>query len=145
MLWSMRSVLRWSLAAGVIVGALCASASVWGLGDHDSRASDGRSAVPAVGDPRRIEIVEVPRVVGVDDSFARRLIAETHLRLGEVRLEPSDAPWGSVIYQSVSAGSSVPTGTAIDLVIAKGSVPQPCRLYWCATGDGWALDDATAD
>ena len=79
-------------------------------------------------------LVEVPRIIGLHPSFARRLIDSSDLVIGRVRLEPSDRPWGSVIYQSVSPGTTVAAGTTIDVVLAKGSVPRPCRIYWCSTG-----------
>jgi hypothetical protein len=89
-------------------------------------------------EPAGRAVVEVPLLVGVDDSFAKHLLQMTHLVPGEVRLERSDAPWGSVIGQSIGAGASVRAWTTVDLVLAKGSVPEPCRLYWCSTGAGAA-------
>lgn len=84
---------------------------------------------------RSTTFVLVPSVVGSDDGFAKYLLLRTHLRPGRIRLEPSIEPWGSVIAQSVAPGSSVRAWTRVDLVLAKGSAPQPCRLYWCATFD----------
>jgi hypothetical protein len=84
---------------------------------------------------RTTSFVLVPSVIGSDDGFAKYVLLRTHLRPGRIRLEPSVRPWGSVIAQSVAPGSSVRAWTRVDLVLAKGSVPQPCRLYWCATFD----------
>lgn len=82
----------------------------------------------------RTTLVAVPRLIGADDSFAKHLLELTHLRLGRLRLEHSSQPWGSVLWQSIAPGAAVRAGTPVDLVLAKGSVPKPCRVYWCATG-----------
>jgi hypothetical protein len=97
-----------------------------------SATSSAREASVVDAEPR---LVEMPLVIGADDSFARHLLELTHLRLGRVRLEPSSRPWGSVLSQSIAPGAAVREGTRVDLILAKGSVPQPCRLYWCASGD----------
>jgi hypothetical protein len=82
----------------------------------------------------RTTLVAVPQMIGADDSFAKHLLELTHLRLGRLRLEHSSQPWGSVLWQSIAPGAAVRAGTRVDLVLAKGSVPKPCRRYWCATG-----------
>jgi hypothetical protein len=86
------------------------------------------------GDADAGTLVAVPRMIGVDDSFAKHLLELTSLRLGRLRLEDSSRPWGSVLRQSIAPGATVYAGTRVDLVVAKGSVPKPCRVYWCATG-----------
>lgn len=78
-------------------------------------------------------LIEMPRLIGVDDSFAKHVLELADLRTGTIRLEPSLRPWGSVIGQSVAPGTSVTRGARVDLVLAEGSVPEPCRLYWCST------------
>jgi hypothetical protein len=120
-----------ALALLIVAGAWWS----WG-GRHEGdprrgTAQSTRLQPSAAQEPTR---TEVPRVIGLHAAFAKRMLASTHLVPGRVRLEPSDQPWGSVIYQSVSPGTSVLAGTTVDLVLAKGSVPRPCRLYWCATG-----------
>lgn len=79
-------------------------------------------------------LVQVPRVTGLHSSFAKYLLRDTNLRPGRIRLESSPEPWGSIISQSIAPGSPVRFRTHVDLVVAKGSVPRPCRLYWCSTG-----------
>jgi hypothetical protein len=109
------------------------------------RASPGVAPAPATSasrDPSQVgagpQLVSVPLMIGTDDSFAKHLLALTNLRLGRLRLEASSRPWGSVLSQSIPPGAAVRAGTRVDLVLAKGSVPKPCRIYWCAT-------DANAD
>jgi PASTA domain len=68
--------------------------------------------------------VLMPDVVGLDDGFATHVLQVTPLRLGDVRLKPSAKPWGSVLSQSIPAGASVPRRTRVDIVLAKGVLPE---------------------
>jgi len=112
------------------------------LGLWWSWGGDGHERIPpaaaTVSEPATVEPllpsgrVEVPLLVGIDDSFARHVVTDARLLVGRVRLEPSPAPWGSVIGQSLVAGSVVREGTPVDLVLAQGSIPEPCSLQWCA-------------
>jgi beta-lactam-binding protein with PASTA domain len=86
-------------------------------------------------------LVQMPRLVGVDDSFAKHVLERNGLRTGTIRLESSTSPWGSVIGQSIAPGEPVAPGARVDLVLAKGSVPEPCRLYWCSTRTGRYEED----
>jgi PASTA domain-containing protein len=104
----------------------------------DASGSPSPTAAPARA------LVVVPRLIGVHDSFARHLLELTHLRPGRVRLVSSEEPWGSVLNQSIAPGVEVRPGTRVGLVLAKGSAPEPCRLYWCATSFGRALGEANA-
>jgi hypothetical protein len=127
--------------AGLVALVLIGVWTSWAGSSRERDAPGGSDASPAADRSEDdVALVEVPRLVGVHDSFARHLLQMTHLRPGRIRLERSAEPWGSVIFQSVAPGSPVPPGTRVGLVLAKGSVPQPCRLYWCAT----SLEDAAA-
>ncbi len=109
-------------------------------GDHRVSVSDASGSPASTAAPARA--VVVPRLIGVHDSFARHLLELTHLRPGRVRLVASEEPWGSVLHQSIAPGVEVRPGTRVDLVLAKGSPPEPCRLYWCATSFGRAPGEA---
>ncbi len=66
--------------------------------------------------------VEVPEVVGQSEAEARGSLRAAGLRVGAVtkREEPGQAA-GAVLSQSPSAGSSVSSGEAVSLVVAKAS------------------------
>jgi hypothetical protein len=110
----------------------------WALPPPERLRRDEPSHLPAPGPviPSHAHnaLVEMPMLIGVDDSFAKHVLELAHLRTGTIRLESSTRPWGSVIGQSIAPGASVPREASVDLVLAKGSVPEPCRLYWCSTG-----------
>lgn len=113
-------------------------------GDHRPRAEASAPVVASSTATSAPVLVAVPRLIGVHDSFARHLLELTHLRPGRVRLVSSEEPWGSVLNQSIAPGVEVRPGTRVGLVLAKGSAPEPCRLYWCATSFGRALGEANA-
>ncbi len=66
--------------------------------------------------------VEVPRLVGTDIDEAQRLLEEAGLSLEEY-LEADSAPAGTVVYQDIEPGTSVPPGTAIAVVVSTGPDP----------------------
>jgi hypothetical protein len=125
------------VALGLVV--LIAVWRSW-LAPFAERAGSDPTPAPAISASRetgdadtRPGLVTVPLMIGTDDSFAKHLLELTRLRLGRVRLERSSRPWGSVLSQSIMPGAAVRSGTRVDLILARGSVPQPCRMYWCAT------------
>jgi eukaryotic-like serine/threonine-protein kinase len=65
--------------------------------------------------------VHVPNVAGDSQSGAEAALTAVGLSVGTVGQQISTATVGSVIAQSPAAGSSVGTGTKIDLTIAKAS------------------------
>jgi PASTA domain len=71
-----------------------------------------------------VERVAVPRVVGIRLENAKDLLKETDVQVNVVR-KYSSKPSGTVLSQSVSAGTEVRPGRTIRLVISKGPKPQP--------------------
>jgi hypothetical protein len=80
--------------------------------------------------------VLVPDIAGLDDGFATHVLQVTTLRLGDVRLKPSAKPWGSVLSQSIPPGASVRPRTRVDIVLAKGVLPQELAGSVDASGAG---------
>ena len=62
--------------------------------------------------------VLVPNVVSVQVTDARKTLIEKELAIGSARVEEARASPGSVLRQSIAAGTRVTIGTAIDLVTA---------------------------
>ncbi|MCL2057059.1 MAG: Stk1 family PASTA domain-containing Ser/Thr kinase [Oscillospiraceae bacterium] len=62
--------------------------------------------------------VDVPNLEGLNVENAQRLLEMAGLRLGEVMIEPSDKPTGTIISQEPGSGRR-PEGTAIDVVISE--------------------------
>jgi beta-lactam-binding protein with PASTA domain len=73
--------------------------------------------------------VEVPKVVGVKMSTARRRVKTAKLTVGQIRTE-SGTEADRILAQDPAAGTKVPAGTPVDLVVSTLlSVPR-------AGGDG---------
>jgi serine/threonine-protein kinase len=65
--------------------------------------------------------VAVPDLIGLPLQQARLALRDEGLKVGSVTREPSDEyEQGEVIRQSYPPGATVPTGTAIDLVVSSG-------------------------
>lgn len=66
--------------------------------------------------------VMVSNYVGMTESDAKRLVEGDGLKIGSVTYgESSKYPKGYVVFQSVSSGSTVNNGSAVDLVISSGN------------------------
>jgi beta-lactam-binding protein with PASTA domain len=60
----------------------------------------------------------VPNLAGSSEPEARRRLEAGELRAGQIAGEQSRSPAGTVLRQSVPAGTRVEVGTAIDMVVA---------------------------
>ncbi len=69
--------------------------------------------------------VAVPYIIGKTEAQAREELKLNDLNVGEVKEEPSSQKKGEVIEQSVSAGTMISEGTAIDIVISSGPGETP--------------------
>ena len=70
-----------------------------------------------------LQMTVVPDVVGLDQANAEAAILSENLAVGIVSTANSDTvPAGDVISQDPAGGSSVPEGTAVDLVVSLGPV-----------------------
>jgi beta-lactam-binding protein with PASTA domain len=68
--------------------------------------------------------VAVPNVVGLTQSSAQEAITTAGLTMGVItQAYSATVPAGSVISQNPAAGSSVPPGSAVDLVVSRGNQP----------------------
>lgn len=67
----------------------------------------------------------VPKVTGIFQSEAEKLITEAGLLVGDITMGESDEEKGKVIGQSPSAKTGVEKGTKVDLLISQGAEPVP--------------------
>ncbi|MEO8739000.1 MAG: PASTA domain-containing protein [Casimicrobiaceae bacterium] len=80
--------------------------------------------------------VLVPNVVGLTQGAATTAITGANLVLGAVTTQSSaTVPAGTVISQTPLAGSSVPPGSAVNVILSSGPAPglvykplEPCRI-----------------
>lgn len=64
--------------------------------------------------------VTVLSFIGIDIEIVRQQATQSGLVVGEVTTRASNQPYGTVIEQSISDGTSVDTGTTINFVISEG-------------------------
>jgi hypothetical protein len=68
------------------------------------------------------EVAEVPDLTGLARADARSALIDAGLRVGTVRKQPSAEPAGTVLRQSVEAGSTLHPGGRVTFVVAA---PMP--------------------
>ena len=61
---------------------------------------------------------QVPSLTGMTQSAAKAMLESMELQLGEVKEEESDEPAGTVINQTVPAGTEVAKGTSVGITVA---------------------------
>lgn len=72
----------------------------------------------------KIELVEVPNVVGMTESEAKNKLLEDNLQIGSISLNPSSAyAKGVVISQGVEAGKMMPANAVVGLTVSNGPPP----------------------
>ncbi|MFW6127640.1 MAG: DUF4332 domain-containing protein [Halobacteriota archaeon] len=76
----------------------------------------------------KVTHTETPNVVGFDIDSAREVIENSQLKMGEVTETPSRSPPGTVLKQSVEAGTMVLIGTAVDVEVAAGETVEVPKL-----------------
>ena len=64
--------------------------------------------------------ITVLSFIGIDIEIVRQQATQSGLVVGEVTTRASNQPYGTVIEQSISDGTSVDTGTTINFVISEG-------------------------
>lgn len=78
----------------------------------------GSTVVLTVSIGPKEEKVSVPSLSGMTQNQAAAALQKVGLSLGSIRSEESDEPTGTVIGQSVSAGSEVKKGSSVDITLA---------------------------
>ena len=72
-----------------------------------------------------IKFAEMPQLVGDTISTAQAKLEGLNLVMGNITEQPSDAPAGTVTWQSRTAGESVQEKTKINLIISSGPAETP--------------------
>ena len=81
---------------------------------------EGDSVTLVVSKGEQPKPVTVLSFIGIDIEIVRQQVTQTGLVVGEVTQRASDEPYGTVIYQSISAETKVDAGTTINFVISEG-------------------------
>ncbi len=80
----------------------------------------GQSITLYVSDGARIEYVRVPNVCGLSENSAAAVLVGSGLLAGEVSYRRSSYPAGTVIAQSVMAGSELQRGETVSFTVSAG-------------------------
>lgn len=80
-------------------------------------ASDATITITVSTGPQQ---VSVPNLVGMTQSSATTKLSDSGLRVGNVTQQESDQSEGTVIAQSVDAGTDVDPDTAVDITVSSG-------------------------
>ena len=140
------------LSAGLAVGTKWYTASDTVPAEHvigqdpaaGTAVSPGSAVVLTISTgPSEPGQVQVPDVVGMTQSAAESAIDAAGLVVGTVdQASSSTVPKGNVISQSPAAGTSMASGSAVDLVVSSGppdDIADPNLLAW------WKLDETSGD
>lgn len=134
----------WVVAVVIAAVVVCAGGAFamykLGLGPFSNGGGDARTISPTAStstsddkeEPeksddttRETTSVVVPDLSGLTYDEATHKLQDLGLKLGQVTQEySSDVENGSVISQSVSAGSNAEPGTSVDLVVSQGAEPR---------------------
>ena len=74
---------------------------------------------PPVFPPPTLPLYQVPNLVGDDLATAKRLLVQNGLTVGRVIEQESNQPAGTVVQTNPQANTVVPSGSAVNLVIAE--------------------------
>lgn len=66
----------------------------------------------------RIRYVEVPRIIGMMQGDAKKLLVTSRLNVGKITEQADSSAPGTVLSQSVTSGTVADVGTAIDFVVS---------------------------
>jgi beta-lactam-binding protein with PASTA domain len=66
----------------------------------------------------KIIYVEMPNIVGLDIDSGEQVLINSRLEVGEITEQSSKSTSGTILIQSIEAGTNVLVGTPVDIVIA---------------------------
>ncbi|MDE6760576.1 MAG: Stk1 family PASTA domain-containing Ser/Thr kinase [Lachnospiraceae bacterium] len=100
-----------------------------------TQAAKGSKVTIVVSKGEEVKVAVVPDLKKKTVSEAESALSEKNLKLGNVKQEYSDdIKDGLVIAQSISSGTEVKEGTAVDITISKGK--KPTTTTYTATFSG---------
>ena len=113
-------------AAGTVVSA-GSNVEIWAYEAPGATEGEGEAPVEGEGEtPAEGEgeaPLDVPSYAGMPEAEAVAAIVDYGLTVGTIAREYSAAAVGTVIGQDPAVGTSVPAGTAVNLVVSDGPAP----------------------
>lgn len=86
----------------------------------NATAHSGDTVTLTISKGEDVEMVDMPSLIGCTTEEARAKLAESELSLGAIIKEESDKPVGTVIKQSLPAGSQLSKRTDVSITVSKG-------------------------
>lgn len=91
--------------------------------DKGRKVKEGRKIEVRIS--KGAQLIKVPNVTGIDTEDASKRLGDAGLNMGDQTEEyDEEKPEGLVIRQKPAKGSSVKSGTTVDLVVSKGKKPS---------------------
>lgn len=101
-----------------------------------TRAAQGSEITVYISDGKDVSEVVVPDLVGKNQEEAKVLLEEAKLKYNTISEEANEAvAAGSVISQTVAAGTTVEEGTVVDFTVSKGPTGYTCSFSIQAPAD----------
>ncbi|MBO4415425.1 MAG: Stk1 family PASTA domain-containing Ser/Thr kinase [Lachnospiraceae bacterium] len=95
--------------------------------ESPSMVEKNSEVIVYVSDGPEIITVPVPNLVGKTVAQASSELSALDLSLGVATHEYSDSPEGTIISQTIEAGTMVDEGTSIDYSVSLGALPEPTQ------------------
>lgn len=91
--------------------------------EHGDEAAIGSTVTIYVSSHTDADAIETPKIVGYTQEIALDLLKSVNLEFGEVVIEDSIQPEGTVIEQLPLAGDPIHEGEKVDIKVSSGKAP----------------------
>ncbi len=91
--------------------------------EHGDEAAIGSTVVIYVSSHTDADAIETPEIVGYPQDIALELLKSVNLDFGEITVEDSTQPEGTVIEQTPAAGEPIHEGDKVDIKVSSGKAP----------------------
>lgn len=91
--------------------------------EHGDEAAIGSTVTIYVSSHTDADAIETPQIVGYSQEIALDLLKSVNLEFGEITVEDSTQPEGTVIEQTPLAGDPIHEGEKVDIKVSSGKAP----------------------
>lgn len=91
--------------------------------ERGDEAAVGSTVVLYISSHTDAEAIETPEIVGYTQDIALELLKSVNLSFGEVTVQDSTEPEGTVLEQTPAKGEPIHEGEKVDVIISSGKAP----------------------
>lgn len=91
--------------------------------ERGDEAAVGSTVVLYISSHTDAEAIETPEIVGYTQDIALELLKSVNLSFGEVTVQDSTEPEGTVLEQTPEKGEPIHEGEKVDVIISSGKAP----------------------